>query len=83
MRKTDTSAKLSLSLGLITFVIEVLTMECQFPQSWTVVSKLSQHRDGRRGGDGGMLDVLRVCGVHTAISKQTRVGKAKIKFSAL
>ncbi len=58
-------------------------MECQLPQSWTAVSRLSQRRDGRRGGDGGNLNVLRVCGVHTAISKQTRVGKAKIKFSAL
>lgn len=82
MRKTDTCAKLSLSLGLITFVIEVLTMECQLPQSRTVVSRLSQCRNGRRGSDGGNLNVLRVCGVHTAIRKQTRVEKAKIKFSA-
>lgn len=52
MRKTDTCVKLSLSLGLITFVIEVLTMECQLPQAWTVVSRLSQRRDVRWGARG-------------------------------
>lgn len=52
-------------------------MECQLPQSWMVVSRLSQRRVGRRGGDGGNLNVLRVCGVHTAISKQTRMGESQ------
>lgn len=37
MRKTDTGAKLSLSPGLITFVIEVLAMGLLLPQLWAVV----------------------------------------------
>lgn len=57
----------------------------------TAVSRLSQRTRGECRGVGGgggeragrgTLNVLRVCGVHTAISKQTRAGEAKIKFSA-
>lgn len=59
-------------------------MECQLPHyldgSFQVVSAQGTRR---RGGDGRNSNVLRVCGVHTAISKQTRVGKAEIKFSAI
>ena len=42
-----------------------------------------QRYEARVRGARGVLNVLRVCGVHMAFSKQTQVGKAKIKFIAL
>lgn len=83
MRKTDTSAKLS-----FTGIDNICNWGAYngVPASsdlGVVFQVVSAKRREARGGHGGDLNVLRVCGVYKAISKQTQVEKAKIKFSAL